>query len=218
MRTLNFQRSKFFFSFLRLLAFDLFGSFCKISLCAGKLSENEKLSISTETLIHVHSLHLKKKKNGFEIIHNQWPVNQLKHKLHFQLWYKNSIVCCLLHSRGSGEGGHFSLWHCLFLQYCVLTAKMCNTSIYLFWSHWRHQRKSTWPKIWLCNRMCFRSLLWSFAVASWRWSEEAGSHFSIRLFRHLNPNPTFDNTQIQNTKFKDTKIQKFKNPKIRHPC
>ena len=61
MRTLNFQRSKFFFSFLRLLAFDLFGSFCKISLCAGKLSENEKPSISTETLIHGHSLHLKKK-------------------------------------------------------------------------------------------------------------------------------------------------------------
>ena len=28
---------------------------------AGKLSENEKLSISTETLIHGHSLHLKKK-------------------------------------------------------------------------------------------------------------------------------------------------------------
>ena len=129
-RTLNFQRSKFYFSFLRLLAFDLFGSFCKISLCAGKLSENEKLSISTETLIHGHSLYLKKK-NGFEIIHNQWPEYQLKNKLYFQLWYKNSLVCCLLHSRGSGEGGHFSLWHCLFLQCCVLTAKMCNTSIYV---------------------------------------------------------------------------------------
>ena len=82
---------------------------------------------------------------------------------------------------------------------------MCNTSIYIcFDQHWRHQRKSTWPKIWLCNRMCFRSLLWSFAVANWRWSAEAGSHFSIRLFRHLNPNPTFDNTQIQ--KYKNTKM------------
>ena len=82
---------------------------------------------------------------------------------------------------------------------------MCNTSIYIcFDQHWRYHRKSTWPKIWLCNRMCFRSLLWSFAVANWRWSAEAGSHFSIRLFRHLNPNPTFDNTQMQ--KYKNTKM------------